>query len=278
MPKQPARRPRATAEVTGPSVDDPTTDRALSELRELLTRVKQGGTAPLVKYLTLLPQRPTPTVNRSLYDSDIDGELYYRDGEGRDIRLTEDGFISGSDVDVGPLPANVSAVTVNAAGDLDVNDAGNVIVNLHVTNLHTTGTNSHGSRFKTWAPELNAIISGAPINFTNGRGVGSAGGACSFYCTMPPFLVGDRILAVSGTFSTGVGVGTTSINLRRRNANNLAPTTLGSTSTGSTGAPLTITISGLTETVASGLSYILEVATGRSQDALETITVEFDRP
>jgi hypothetical protein len=278
MPRQPARRPRATAEASGPSVDDPTTDRALSELRELLTRARQSATAPLVKYLTLIAQRPTPTINRTLYDSDFDGELYYRDGEGRDIRLTEDGFISGSDVDVGPLPVNVSAVTVNAAGDLNVNDAGNPIVDLYVTNLHTTGTDSHPARFDQVAAELHSIITGAPINFTNGRGVGSASAACSFFAVMPHIRRGCRILSVTGTFSCGVGVGTSSINLKRRNANGLAPTTLGSASTGGTGAPVTVTISGLTETVAAGLSYVLEVNTGRSQDALETITVEYDRP
>ena len=278
MPKQPPRRARASNDVSGPSVEDPTTDRALSELREKVAADRKAATTPLVQRVTLIPQRPTPTVNRSLYDSDIDGELYYRDGEGRDIRLTEDGFISGADVDVGPLPSNVSAVTVNAAGDLDVNDAGNPIVDLYVTNLHTTGTNSHGSRFVQVDAEYLATISGTPINFTNGRGVGSSAGACSFWTNFPQLLRGDRILSVTGTFSCGVGAGTSSINLKRRNANALAPTSLGSASSGATGSPVNVTISGLTETVAAGLSYVLEVNTGRSQDALETITVEFDRP
>lgn len=277
MPKQPARRPRATAEASGPSVEDPTTDRALTELRELLTRVKQGATAPLVKYITLLAQRPTPTINRSLFDSDIDGELYYRDREGRDIQITDAGDLAGG-LDVGPLPANVSAITVNTAGVFNVNDAGNVIVDLYVTNLHTTGTNSHGSRFVQVDAEYLATITGAPINFTNGRGVGSASAACSFFANFPQLLRGDRILSVTGTFSCGVGAGTSSINLKRRNADGLAPTSLGSASSTGTGAPLNVTISGLTETVASGVSYVLEVNTGRSQDALEAITVEFDRP
>jgi hypothetical protein len=276
--KQPPRRARATNDITAPAVADPTTERALSEVREQVGRVRQSASAPLVSRVTFIAQRPTPTINRSLFDSDLDGELYYRDSEGRDIRLTEDGFISGSDVDVGPLPANVSAVTVNAAGDLNVNDAGNVIVDLYVTNLHTTGTDSHGSRFIEFPPELNAVISGAPINFTNGRGVGSAVGACSFYVTMPGLRRGDRILAVSGTFATGVGAGTSSINLKRRNADAFAPTTLGTASSGGTGTPLTVTLSGLTETVVAGKSYVLEVNTGRSQDSLETITVEYDRP
>lgn len=196
----------------------------------------------------------------------------------RRLEGKEDPVIEPFVLSILPLPPGVAAVQIDPTGALSSNRAAAPIADLYVTNLHLTGTDSHGSRFLEFPPELNAIISGAPINFTNGRGVGSASAACSFYCTMPPLRRGDRIVAVSGVFSTGVGVGTTSINLRRRNADNLAPTSLGSTSTGSTGSPLTLTISGLTETVAAGKSYILEVATGRSQDALETITVQYDRP
>lgn len=137
---------------------------------------------------------------------------------------------------------------------------------------------AHGARFVQAPAELLAIITGAPINFTNGKGVGSGSGACSFFCPMPVLRRGDRILSVIGTFGCGVGAGTSSINLKRRNADGLAPTTLGSNSSGATGAGVTCTISGLTEVIGSGLSYVLEVNTGRSQDSFETITVQYDRP
>lgn len=278
MPKQPARRPRATAEASGPSVEDPTTDRALSELRELLTRVRQGNTAPLVKYLTLIRQRPTPTINESIFVSDIDGELYYRDSEGRNILITEDGDLAGG-LDVGALPANISAITVNSIGTFDVNDSGNVIQDLYVVNLHQSGTSdSHGVRYKQVLPALLGTNSGTPIDFTNGRGVGSAAGAAKFYCALPEMRRGDRILSVIGTFGTGVGAGTSAINLKRCIGDNLAPASIASASSGSTGQPLTVTISGLTETVAAGVSYVLEVDTGRAQDSFSCITVEYDHP
>jgi hypothetical protein len=119
-------------------------------------------------------------------------------------------------------------------------------------------------------PALLGINSGTPINFTNGRGVGSAAGAAKFYCALPEMRRGDRILSVAGTFGTGLGAGTSGINL--------APATVGSASSGSTGQPITVTISGLTETVASGISYVLEVDTGRAQDSFTCITVEYDHP
>jgi hypothetical protein len=279
MPKQPPRRARATAEASRPSVEDPTTERALSDLHDKVSTDRKAAVTPLVQRLTLIAQRPTPTVNRSLYDSDVDGELYYRDGEGRDIQLTDDGAIAGAGIDVGPLPANISAITVNASGTLDVNDSGNVIQDLYVVNLHTTGTaDSHGIRFKQMLPALLGINSGTPINFTNGRGVGSAAGAAKFYCALPEMRRGDRILSVAGTFGTGLGAGTSGIILKRCNGDNLAPATVGSASSGSTGQPITVTISGLTETVASGISYVLEVDTGRAQDSFTCITVEYDRP
>lgn len=166
-------------------------------------------------------------------------DWYLRDGNGNEIRLTASGAI------------NVASTDLNG---------------------------SHGARFINHPPAFLATITGAPINFTNGRGIGSASAACSFYCTMPTLRRGSRILSVTGVFSTGVGVGTSAITLRRRNADNLAPTSVGTQSTGSTGAPLSVTISGLTETVGNTQSYVLEVATGRSQDALEAVIVEYDRP
>jgi hypothetical protein len=278
MPKQPPRRARATNDITGPSVEDPTTDRALSEVREQVDRVRRGATAPTVTRLTLIRQRPTPTINESIFVSDLDGELYYRDSEGRDIVITDDGDLAGG-LDVGALPANISAITINSIGTFDVNDSGNVIQDLYVVNLHTSGTaDSHGIRFKQMLPALLGINSGTPINFTNGRGVGSAAGAAKFYCALPEMRRGDRILSVAGTFGTGLGAGTSGIILKRCNGDNLAPATVGSASSGSTGQPITVTISGLTETVASGISYVLEVDTGRAQDSFTCITVEYDHP
>jgi hypothetical protein len=278
MPKQPPRRARATNDITGPSVEDPTTDRALSEVREQVDRVRRGATAPTVTRLTLIRQRPTPTINESIFVSDLDGELYYRDSEGRDIVITDDGDLAGG-LDVGALPANISAITINSIGTFDVNDSGNVIQDLYVVNLHTSGTaDTHGIRFKQMLPALLGINSGTPINFTNGRGVGSAAGAAKFYCALPEMRRGDRILSVAGTFGTGLGAGTSGIILKRCNGDNLAPATVGSASSGSTGQPITVTISGLTETVASGISYVLEVDTGRAQDSFTCITVEYDHP
>jgi len=276
--KQPPRRARATNDITSPSVADPTTERALSEVREQVGRVRQAASAPTVARLTLIRQRPTPTINESVFVSDLDGELYYRDSEGRDVLITDDGDLAGG-LDVGPLPANISAITVNAAGTFNVNDSGNVIQDLYVVNLHQSGTSdSHGVRFKQMLPALLGINTGTPINYTNGRGVGSAAGAAVFYCAMPEMRRGDRILSVIGTFGTGVGAGTSSITLKRCIGDNLAPATIAAASSGSTGQPLTVTISGLTETVPSGTSYVLEVATGRAQDSFSCITVEYDRP
>jgi hypothetical protein len=178
-----------------------------------------------------------------------------------------------------PVPAATAAVQEESDGTFSTNEAGNPIQDLYAVNLHLTGAYQHGSRFIEYPPELNAILTGTPINFTNGRGVGSAAGACSFFVTMPPLLRGDRILAVSGVFAVGLGAGTSSINLKRRNADLLAPTTLGTASSGvGAGGNLVVTLSGLTETVVAGKSYVLEVNTGRAQDSLETITVEYDHP
>jgi len=164
---------------------------------------------------------------------------YVRDGAGNEIRLTASGVLN--------------------AGVTDLNGA-------------------HGTRFKQILPALLGINTGTPINYTNGRGVGSAAGAAVFYCALPELRRGDRILSVIGTFGTGVGVGTSAITLKRCIGDNIAPATVGTASSGSTGQPITVTISALTETVASGVSYVLEVATGRAQDSFSCITVEYDHP
>jgi hypothetical protein len=178
-----------------------------------------------------------------------------------------------------PLPPAVAAVQMDPTGALSSNEQANPIQDLYVVNLHTTGTSdSHGIRPKQVLAALLGINTGAPINYTNGRGCGSPAGAAVFYCALPEMRRGDRILSVTGTFGTGVGVGTSSINLKRCIGNNIAPASIGSASTGGTGQPIHVTISGLTETVPSGVSYVLEVATGRSQDSFVTITVEYDHP
>jgi hypothetical protein len=299
MPKQPSRRPRATAEASGPSVEDPTTERALTELREKVATDRKAAVAPLVQRVTFIPQSQTVGVDESLFTQD-DGDLYFRDDEGRVIQITAAGALAGS-----------GAISITS--DLDFNDFS--ALDVHRLEVHNNGSSpatassiymvndewfvndgngneiqltdggelafpdTHGPRFEEKPAELNAVLSGTPINFTNGRGVGSAAGACSFFAVMPHIRRGCRILSVSGTFAVGLGAGTSSINLKRRNANLLAPTSLGSASSGvGAGGQLVVTLSGLTETVGAGQSYVLEVNTGRSQDSLETITVEFDRP
>lgn len=300
MPRQPPRRARATNDIAATSVEDPTTERALSEVREQVGRVRQAASAPTVTRLTFVPQSQSVGVDESLFTQD-DGDLYFRDDEGRIIRITSAGTIA-----VGPS----GPVTITE--DLDFNDFS--ALDVHRVEVHNNGSSpgeassiymindewyvsdgngveiqvtlngelnipdTHGSRFKQVLPALLGINTGTPINFTNGRGCGSAAGAAVFYCALPELRRGDRILSVIGTFGTGVGVGTSSINLKRCIGNNIAPTSIGSASSGSTGQPLTVTISGLTETVASGSSYVLEVATGRAQDSFSCITVEYDRP
>lgn len=299
MPKQPPRRVRSTNDIMAPSVADPTTERALSEVREQVGRVRQSASAPLVSRLTFVPQSQSVSIDESLFTQD-DGDLYFRDDEGRVIRITAGGVVNGSGevtitedldfndfsaLDVHRVEVHNNTVSPAAASSIYmvndewyVNDGNGVEIQL-TDSGELAFPDTHGPRFDQKPAELLAIITGAPINFTNGKGVGSGGGACSFFSAMPHIRRGCRILSVSGTFAVGLGAGTSSINLKRRNADLLAPTTLGSASSGvGAGGTLTLTISGLTETVATGLSYVLEVNTGRAQDSFETITVEFDRP
>lgn len=185
------------------------------------------------------------------------------------------GFAS---LNAGAVPASTAALTVSSAGALSTNSSGNRVGTVFATNADVTNPIKHGPKFRQYPAQFLATITGAPINFTNGRGVGSASGACSFYAQFPPMERGERILSVTGNFSCGVGVGTSAITVRRRNRDGLAPTSLGTQSSGATGADVAVAVSGLTETVGTGAAYVLEVATGRSQDALESITVEYDRP
>lgn len=176
-----------------------------------------------------------------------------------------------------PIPAAAAAVQIDAAGELASNEQANPIVDLWVTNLHTSGTESHGPRFVQMPAALGGIASGAPIHFTNGRGIGSAGGACSFYTDVPPVERGKRIRSISARLDLGVTAGTTQIDVKHRQA---VPVTIGTASTTSTAGgihDLTVTFAGPTFLpVVAGDSWVIFVQLPRSQDSLETITVEYD--
>lgn len=226
------------------------------------------------------PRTRTKLVGRQTGEASVDPAILALQGAVRRLEEKEDPEPPADFVlSILPIPPATAAVQEESDGTFSTNEAGNPIQDLYVVNLHTTGVgDSHGTRFKQVLPALLGINTGTPIDYTNGRGCGSAAGAAVFYCAMPEMRRGDRILSVIGTFGTGVGAGTSSITLKRCIGDNLAPATIASASSGSTGQPLTVTISGLTETVPAGTSYVLEVATGRAQDSFSCITVEYDHP
>jgi hypothetical protein len=82
--------------------------------------------------------------------------------EGREDPVSEDFVLS-----ILPVPAATAAVQEESDGTFSTNEAGNRIQTLYLVNLDITGAFTHGSRFIEFAPEFNATISGAPINFTN---------------------------------------------------------------------------------------------------------------
>jgi hypothetical protein len=184
------------------------------------------------------------------------------------------GFTS---LNAGAAPASTAALTVSAAGALDTNDATNIIGTLYATNAEITNPIKHGVKVRNRAAHLGGIVSGTPVYFSSGKGVGSSGGACTYNSDLPDMETGEVISAVTVKYFRGVGAGTAQIKLYRR-AN--TPVQVGSTasSTATPGGVLELTVGGLSETVVDGASYFVEVVVPVSQDVHETTRVSYSRP
>lgn len=232
MARRPPQRPTQVDTIGSTSVADPATDRAITDVREALERLRQLSVAPTVTRLTLNAIRPVTTIDGSVYIDPSDGELYYRDTDGTVSQLS--------------------------------NQSGGAV------------TDTYGSRFAQRAAELVSVVGGSPINFTNGRGVGSAAGGCSFYVACPDLRRGDRLVSVTCSFSLGVGAGTTQIELKRRDNPTVSLGTASSAFAGGGDLDVTLTL-GTPESISAARSYVVLVTLARSQDSVETITVEYDR-
>lgn len=225
------------------------------------------------------PPRPRPANvpkragEGSVAEAITDLQVAVRRLEGKPEPEEAEAFV----LEVLPVPPAIAAVQEHPDGAFSTNRAAAPIQDLYVVNLHASGTSdTHGPRFVQMPAHLGGIVTGTPIYFTSGKGVGSGAGACAFYSNMPQLRRGSRILSVSVRLHRTVGAGTSQI-VFKRVAN--SPVTLGTASSISApGGDLDLTISGLTETVGAATSYTMEVTLPQSQDAFQTVTIEYDRP
>lgn len=145
-----------------------------------------------------------------------------------------------------------------------------------VLNAATDLNGAHGSRFIQAPAHLGGINTGAAQYFSNGKGVGSAAGATTFHMNIPPLRRGDRIRSVTARVDRGAVAGTTQIQLYR--VANPIVSVGGPASSAATAGLVDVTISGLSIVVGTHESYTLLVTLPVSQDSLQTVTVEYDRP
>lgn len=133
-----------------------------------------------------------------------------------------------------------------------------------------------GAEVLEHAPDLISVVSGAAINYTNGRGIGSPSGATSFYCTLPTFRRGDVIAALEIDGNFGASPSAYAFSLIQRDGNAFPAT--------STVQAFTPTLGGATQRVTLTLStpkvvlanhaLILLATLQQSQDSLQTISVQ----
>lgn len=106
MAERPGRRPASVDAIGATSIADPTTDRAVSEVRELVGRMQQAAVTPTVNRVTLNRLRPRTTVNLSLFSDPDTGDLYWRTVDGQYVQLTD-----GPDIAVTVTPSSASPLT-----------------------------------------------------------------------------------------------------------------------------------------------------------------------
>lgn len=86
MPRRPPKRPTRVDTIGATSIADPTTDRAVAELRELVLRMQQLMVAPTVNRLGVNEVAPVTTINGSVYA--FGDELFWRDSDGTVSQLS----------------------------------------------------------------------------------------------------------------------------------------------------------------------------------------------
>lgn len=85
-----------------------------------------GNALNTIKALTLSPQASAPAIN-SIYESGVD--LYYRDGNGNQIRITQSGSVAGASGTITGLPSGTASASY-AAGTFTFQSATNTAANI----------------------------------------------------------------------------------------------------------------------------------------------------
>lgn len=132
-----------------------------------------------------------------------------------------------------------------------------------------------GSKVIEHATQLSGISAGTPINYNNGRGVGSAAGGATFYATLPSLERGAVISAITIDGNWGAGSAVYPTSLIQRDGGSFPATSTVQAFTPTLGGATfqaTLTLS-TPKVVLANKSLILLFTTINAQDALQTVSV-----